>query len=180
MKCILLTTALSLLSATAAATCIKPDIKPYDPDTYYSSITNQQGTELKSALNKIIRGHTRFSYKCTWTILKEADEDPNNSNNVIGFYTQRSIPKVNQDQGENDPDFWNREHIWSKSHGFRSKKQHAYTDAHHLRAADRSVNSDRSNNDFANGGKPDDECTLCKEGKGTWEVPTKQKVILPE
>jgi len=40
----------------------------------------------------------------------------------------------------------------------------------HLRAADRSVNSDRSNNDFANGGEQDDECTECREGAGTREA----------
>ena len=68
-------------------------------------------------------------------------------------------------------DAWNREHFWAKSHGFPRKSQCAYTDAHHLRAADKSVNTDRSNNDFSDGGTPDDECTQCREGDGTWEAP---------
>jgi len=108
-------------------------------------------------------------------ILREADEDPSNDRNVVGFYTRRSIPKSDRDSGQNDPDSWNREHIWAKSHGFPRRSQDAYTDAHHLVAADRSVNSDRSDNDFEEGGAPDDECTGCFEGSGTWEPPDEVK-----
>jgi hypothetical protein len=57
-------------------------------------------------------------------------------------------------RGGNTPDFWNREHLWAKSHGFPGESQHAFTDAHHLRAADKSVNGDRGNLDFDEGGRP--------------------------
>ena len=157
------------------AACNKPSVSPFDPDAYYATANGLLGQELKSALNSIIKNHESYSYTCVWDILKEADEDPNNSDNVIGLYTRRSIPKADQDQGQNTPDYWNREHVWAKSHGFPSKSQHAYTDAHHLRACDKSVNQDRGNNDFANGGVPDDECTECKEGVGTWEPPDEIK-----
>ena len=71
---------------------------------------------------------------CIWHILMEADEDLDNPNNVIAIYTRRSIPKSRRDHGQNDQDSWNREHVWAKSHGFKKKSQHAYTDAHHLAA----------------------------------------------
>ena len=160
----------------SAAACTKTEHAPVDLANYYASADSLTGADLKTALNQIIRGHTQYSYTpCVWAILKEADEDPNNSDNVIGFYTRRSIPKVDQDTGSSPPDFWNREHIWSKSHGFRNESQHAFTDAHHLRAADKSVNNDRYDHDFDNGGDLDTECTECREGNNTWEPPDGQK-----
>lgn len=155
------------------AECVKTEHAPlFDTVQYYRATTDLTGSELKHALNRIIRGHTRYSYTpCVWEILKEADVDLENDRNVIGFYTRRSIPKSMQDNGQRGGDAWNREHIWAKSHGFPAKSQHAYTDAHHLRAADRSVNTDRSDNDFDVGGSPDDECSGCFEGQGTWEPP---------
>jgi len=158
-------------SQTAAASCNKPSVPQFDPATYYASAQGKSGDELRSALNNVVKGHTSHSYSCVWDIVREADEDPQNPNSVIGFYTRRPIPKSRRDRGGNDMDAWNREHIWAKSHGFPSRSQHAYTDAHHLRATDKSVNADRSNNDFANGGIADDECVECREGSGTWEPP---------
>jgi serine protease len=165
-----------LISHSATASCNKQShiITPHSE--YYTTITTQTGEELKASLNELIKLHKKYNYTpCVWEILKEADVDPNNENNVIGLYTRRSIPKSEQDNGRRGGDAWNREHVWSKSHGFPNKNQHAYTDAHHLRAADRSVNTDRSNNDFANGGEPDDECTGCSEGDHTWEAPDEVK-----
>lgn len=161
---------------SAAAECTKHKHDPEDLDEYYESADGLTGGALKTALNQIIRGHTRYTYTpCVWAMLKEADEDPDNSDNVIAFYSRRSVPKADRDQGQNDPDSWNREHIWAKSHGFPNKSQHAYTDAHHLRAADRSVNTDRSDHDFDSGGDPDTECTGCREGDDTWEPPDSLK-----
>jgi endonuclease I len=176
MKSFIIVALLLILSSPTFAACTKQPHDVADLNSYYSSAAGRTGPKLKAALNRIIRGHTRYSYTpCVWKILQEADEDPNNSNNVIEIYTGRSIPKSRRDRGRNDPNSWNREHIWAKSHGFPKQKQHAYTDAHHLRAADRSVNSDRSNNDFDKGGEPDDECIRCREGVGTWEPPDRVK-----
>ena len=44
----------------------------------------------KSALHRIISGHTKLSYSQVWNALKETDEDPANPNNVILLYTQES------------------------------------------------------------------------------------------
>lgn len=79
--------------------------------------------------------------------------------------------------GGNTPDAWNREHVWASSHGFASSSQHGHTDAHHLRASDKSVNADREDHDFgyapAPNGIADTECTHCREdvSRGVWEAP---------
>jgi serine protease len=112
---------------TSAQECRKPTRPPVALDAYYAPAPGQTGTPLKTTLHQIITNHTRFSYTCVWTILMETDEDPVNTNNVIAIYTGRSIPKTRRDQGQNDMDAWNREHVWPKSHGFPQNMQHAYT-----------------------------------------------------
>lgn len=154
------------------AACTKPaNIPSFDAGTYYQSAEGQTGEALKSALNKKIKGHKKHSYKCVWDILGEADQDPNNSNNIILLYTDHSQKKSRRDRGTGDNDAWNREHVWAKSHGFPKKKQHAYTDAHHLRPADKSVNSARGNKDFGEGGQPHRECTQCSSSSKFWGPP---------
>ncbi|MGK0250192.1 MAG: serine protease [Oleispira sp.] len=120
--------------------------------TYYAAAIGQSGAALKASLNQIIKGHTRFSYSQVWDGLGYADEDPANTNNVILLYTGRSEPKTNRAGMSNSQDAWNREHVWAKSHGFPDSSQYAYTDLHHLRPADVSVNSSRGNKDFDVGG----------------------------
>jgi endonuclease I len=102
-------------------------------------------------------------------ILEEADEDPGNPDNVIDFYTGRPIAKADRDRGGNTPDFWNREHLRAKSHGFPGESQHAFTDAHHLRAADKSVNAARGDLDFDEGGQAHNECTACRFDADSWD-----------
>lgn len=160
-------------SSTALAACAKPSVPAFDSATYYAPATGLSGAALKSALHDIIAGHIVQTYTCTWDVLKEADQDPANPNNVIDLYSRRSIPKTDQDTGGNTPNAWNREHVWANSHGFPASSYHAYTDTHHLYAADKSINADRDNDDFAYGGVPNAECTACKEDSvlHTWEAP---------
>ncbi|TVZ41901.1 serine protease [Alteromonadaceae bacterium 2753L.S.0a.02] len=121
--------------------------------SYYADAIGLSGNALRSALHEIsARNHSRMTYSQVWSALKYTDEDPNNSNNVILLYTGRSQAKSFNSSGNSDPDAWNREHTWPKSHGFPSSSDWAYTDIHHLRPADASVNSTRSNKDYDNGG----------------------------
>jgi endonuclease I len=121
--------------------------------TYYANAIGLSGTSLKSTLPSIAaRGQIRLTYAQVWDALKYTDEDPNNSNNVILIYTGRSQAKSFNSSGNNDPDAWNREHTWPKSHGFPDTGDWAYTDIHHLRPEDASVNATRGNKDFDNGG----------------------------
>ena len=133
------------------------------PPGYYNSAAGLEGNALKSALHNIIDNHTELSYGDLWDVLPESDEDPNNSNNFILIYTGRSIPKTSE-----YPD-WNREHVWAKSHGDFGTTAPAGTDAHHIRPADVSVNSDRGSLDFDNGGTQHSEATGCYYDSDSWE-----------
>ena len=133
------------------------------PDGYYDNAQGLTGEQLKAALHNIIDDHVEKSYDFLWTILPESDEDPNNTNNFILLYTGRSISK-----SSSYPDY-NREHVWAKSHGDFGTSAPAGTDAHHLRPTDVSVNSDRGNKDFDNGGTQHSEATGCYYTESTWE-----------
>jgi len=98
---------------------------------------------------------TRHSYAAVWEQLKYTDEDPANANNVIEIYTGWSIPKANMGSGTASSigSYWNREHVYAKSHGsFSEDSVGPGTDLHHLRPADITVNSKRGNLDFDVGG----------------------------
>lgn len=160
-------------SNESLAACTKPsNIPSFNAGTYYQPANGMTGDALKTALNGIIKDHHKHSYKCVWEILQESDQDPNNANNVMLLYMGRSQDKARRDSGTGDNDAWNREHVWAKSHGFPAKKQHAYTDAHHLRPADKSVNSARGNKDFGEGGQSHHECTQCTSTTKFWGPPT--------
>lgn len=118
------------------------------PPGYYSSASGLSGEALKTALHNIIDDHTEFSYDACTDILRDIDEDPLNSNNVICFYTGWSYPKTSFGNGEYD---WNREHVWSKSHGGFGDNPPEGTDLFHLRPCDASVNSAKNNRDFDEG-----------------------------
>ena len=119
------------------------------PSGYYDSATGLTGESLKTALHNIIDDHTELSYDDVWDALKDTDEDPDNTSNVILLYTGVSSPKTNNGGGVSE---WNREHTWAKSHGGFGTTMGAGTDVHHLRPTDVTVNSKRSSLDFDNGG----------------------------
>lgn len=128
----------------------------YSFNAYYSGAIGQTGNNLKNALNGIIKqGHTKLSYTPgVWDALNFTDEDPNDSSKVLLIYKGTSVDKDFRAGQTNSQDAWNREHVWPKSHGFPSSGQWAYTDIHHLRPSDVSINSSRGNKDFDNGGSP--------------------------
>ena len=116
------------------------------PDGYYDGTETLTGDDLKITLHKIIRNHKKFDYSdFRDVILPTLDEDPNNSDNIIVFYKNSSVPKEDFASGN---DGWNREHTWPSSHGFPSQSDTTYTDAHNLRPSDATVNSSKSNKDF--------------------------------
>ena len=122
------------------------------PVNYYQSCFGLSGEELRSELHNLIKDHTSFSYTTTKTI---SDEDNNNPSNIILAYSGNSIDKF--DFASNlEQDFWNREHVWPKSHGdFDSGDPFevpTYTDAHNLKPVDTSMNVFRGEKDFDNGG----------------------------
>ncbi|WP_237771548.1 endonuclease [Kribbella sp. ALI-6-A] len=131
---------------------------PGDPADYYANAIGKTGPALKSALHTIISNQTKLSYDQVWTALKDTDQDPANPNNVILLYSGRSQSKTSNG---GDPNDWNREHVWAKSHGDFGTATGPGTDVHHLRPEDVSVNGIRGNLDFDNGGGTVAECSGC-------------------
>ena len=127
-----------------------------DIEEYYSSAKNLQGLKLKSELNSIIKGHKAYGYDCVWTALTETDADPDDKtkSNVTTLYSRKSVVDILERIGneclENKfaPELWNREHVWSVSHGFKEEENaHAWTDIHHLFPSQYDINNDRADRD---------------------------------
>ncbi len=149
-------------------------------DKYYSATFDEdgevkRGAQLKNALNSIIRGHRNVGYDCVWKALEEIYK--NGEDNILLFYTKRSIPRLQRDCGLNpDGDRWNKEHLFVKNRGFKNIGMHAHNDIHHLVPTDKSVNRDRNGKDFEEGGEEHPECCNCKwdginDPEGQFEPP---------
>lgn len=139
------------------------------PPAYYNGISGLKGEALKTELHEIINGHVDFSYSQARYLINYSDADPENDDNVILFYTQRSESANSYGTGGNQI---NREHVWAKSHGDFSDKRPMDGDAFNLRPADASVNMDRSNKDFGvvqPNGTQHPEATDCWYNSTTWE-----------
>ena len=178
------------------------DTTIYIPDGYYNGIDGLTGETLKNTLNDIISNHTEYPYTDkdlddmdVWKMVRAGDEDPDNSDNVLLFYSDFSWAKdcqdtntsllpdhcfVNSDRDEEYTE-WNREHIWSKSHGefddedgyafedsFGGYPLGAHTDAHHLVAAERSMNSIKNNRFFDDCHDGIDDDNLVDRGAGNY------------
>lgn len=145
------------------------DASTFDDATYYAAAITEvdlasDPSVIKSAINTIITNdHRVLTYNQVWTALTETDEDPTNSDNVTLLYKGISLPKLSNGSGaqSTDPDNWNREHVWPNSKGFPDNGPRdqlpsfeAFTDIHHLRPTDISVNGDRGNLDFDNSDAP--------------------------
>lgn len=107
---------------------------------YYNSVTSDMsGTALLNQLHTIVNsGNISVSYD--WSRYEDADEDPNNSNNVILIYARNSVAKSAHVSGSTG---WNREHTFpqSKMDGGDGSK----SDNHIIFASDNKVNGNRSN-----------------------------------
>ncbi len=110
-----------------------------DIDSYYESVRGLKGPELKEGLNKIIKGHTTYSYNSLNETMKVTDIDPFNSSNIILTY-EGSKPKNTS---------FNKEHTRAKSIGSFGTSRGPGSDMHHLRPSNSNLNSTRSNFDFA-------------------------------
>lgn len=152
-------------------TPIKPTygrVKATYPSDYYQSISGLTGQDLRNGLQAVIanpdviRIHT---YNDVTDILKEADQNPENSNQVWLVYLEKGRPKLDFQISSDNVNSWNREHTWPRSRGdFNSinaddtvdgkeifwhsnadSTRHANSDAHAIRAEDGPENSSRGN-----------------------------------
>ena len=145
-------------------------VTPTIPVGYYDSLEGLSGNALKQELQNIIanpavvRAH---NYGDIEFILKEADKNPLNSNQVWQMYVESSRAILDYQTGSSNIGVWNREHIFPQSRGGFSGGTSStadgigvwlptnaddilsgHADAHHLRAEDGAENSTRSNRDY--------------------------------
>ena len=140
------------------------------PSGYYSSLEGLSGNALKQAIQNIIanpaivRAHT---YGDVIDILKKADQNPENNNQVFLIYTEEPRSKNDYQVGNSIIGKWNREHIYCQSRGNYGSLYNLppsginnYTlsgpndigaglsDAHHIRAVDGQENTTRGNKNY--------------------------------
>ena len=118
-------------------------------ETYYTSVYGMSGSELKITLNSIIDDHNSISYDNVWDAHKDLYQDPNNSSNIILFYSEASISNEDQDAVGSPGNYFNREHLWPRSYGIGTSGDDN-SDLHSLVPAYKSVNSTRGNKYFDN------------------------------
>ncbi len=140
------------------------------PAGYYDSLEGLSGTALKQALQNIIanpavvRAH---NYGDVTDILKVADQNPLNSNQVWLMYVETPRAKLDFQTTSSNVGSWNREHIYPQSRGgFANATDDipdginvwlptnaddiatGHGDTHHIRAEDGPENTSRSNRDY--------------------------------
>lgn len=117
------------------------------PTTYYSTITTQTGSALKSQLQTITSTMTARNYGAAQTTAAVTDTDPNNPSNILLMYNRASVSSTWDSGGT-----WNREHIWPVSRLGVSAPSNSTTnistDQFNLRPANPSINSSRGNKPF--------------------------------
>ena len=116
-------------------------------DSYYANLNeNLTGTAFRAELASLITSTHKYNptYDELRNIFDESDADPNKSGNILWFYTGTSVSFTGSfNTGTN------REHVWPKNAGNAfPEESEAGSDAHHLRPANSSLNSTRSNNSF--------------------------------
>jgi endonuclease I len=125
---------------------------------YYATADTTDATTLRNSLHEIIDDHCSFNYtglssgtcgtsgvsEDVWSLLAQADEDPNAPGQVWMVYKNNNY--TFQGGGQQA---YNREHTWPQSYGFSSgalgDNNVARTDAHHLMMSDVGYNGDRGN-----------------------------------
>jgi hypothetical protein len=140
------------------------------PAGYYNSLEGKSGATLKQAVQDIIanpdtvRAH---NYGDVETIIKKADQNPSNSNQVWLMYTEVPRSKLDIQETGINTGKWNREHIYPQSRGGYANGTESipdginiwlptdandilagHADAHHIRAEDGPENSSRGNKDY--------------------------------
>ncbi len=143
-------------------------VESTQPDAYYDSLDGLADSALRQAIQDIVaeEGVVRAqTYNDVIEILKEADENPANSNQVWLVYLEQGRAKLDFQTTSNSIGKWNREHTFPRSRGgFNSIEadeeingidvfwnttadslRHGNSDAHALRAVDGPENSSRGN-----------------------------------
>jgi endonuclease I len=142
-----------------------------EPTGYYNSLDGLANEDLRQALQDIIADPTIVraqTYADVLDILREADQNPLNSNQVWLVYQEFGRAKLDVQTSSSNAGKWNREHTYPRSRGnfedieedeiadgrdvFWETKadstRHGNSDAHALRPADAIENSTRNNKHY--------------------------------
>ncbi|WP_248724795.1 endonuclease [Seonamhaeicola sp. ML3] len=127
---------------------IPTEIQSYYSGTTFTDVPDIMRSNLESLT--ISKHTTILSYGQRHQYLYDADEDINNTSNVILMYSSESRDEREWTSGSNthSPQTFNTEHVYPQS---LLNADDAVTDLHHLRACDATVNSDRLNYPFIDG-----------------------------
>ncbi len=143
-------------------------VESTQPAGYYDSLDGLGDDDLKQALQNIIANPAVVraqTYADCVDILKQADQNPENSNQVWLVYLEQGRAKLDFQTTSNNVGTWNREHTFPRSRaGYFSIEEdeiadginvywetkadslrHGNSDAHALRAVDGPENSSRGN-----------------------------------
>jgi len=140
------------------------------PAGYYDSLEGKSGAALKQAIQDIIANPAvvhAHNYGDIEYILKDADQNPLNSNQVWLMYVEQGRAKYKFQTTSSNVGSWNREHIFPQSRGGfmdgtssladgidiwaptnANDIMAGHGDAHHIRAEDGPENTTRSNRDY--------------------------------
>jgi hypothetical protein len=141
------------------------------PAGYYASLEGKSGAVLKQAIQDIIANPDvvrEYNYGDAYNILKDADQNPENSSEVWLMYLEKPRSKLDYQTGTSGAiGYWNREHIYCQSRGGFTDATSStpngidvwsptdandisagHSDVHHIRVADSPENSVRSNRNY--------------------------------
>ena len=142
---------------------------PTIPTGYYDSLEGLSGNALKQAVQDIIAAPTvrLHSYADIWDIIRTADQNPENSNQIWDMYLEIPMAKLDQQTTSSIVGKWNREHIFCQSRGgfevangdtadgigiwnstSAASVVDGVSDAHHIRAENGQENSSRNNKNY--------------------------------
>lgn len=146
------------------------DCTPQIPAGYYDTLEGLSGAALKQAIQDIIANPSVVrlqSYADIWEILRDADRNPENNNQVWTIYREEPMAKLDQQGSSSIIGKWNREHIFCQSRGgFEVDNDDTadgisvwtttgpdatvdgVSDAHHIRAVNGQENSSRNNKNY--------------------------------
>ena len=143
------------------------------PVGYYSTLEGKSGATLRQAIQDIISNPNIVrvqNYGDAYNVLKDADQNPENSGQVWMIYDEQPISKIDYQTDNSIIGKWNREHIYCQSRlgipstfipngipdGINNWRltigsgdiEASHDDTHHLRAVGGQENSTRNNRNY--------------------------------
>lgn len=143
------------------------------PTGYYSTLEGKSGANLRQAIQDIIANPAIVrvqNYGDAYSVLKDADQNPENSGQVWMIYDEQPISKIDYQTDNSIIGKWNREHIYCQSRlgipstfvpngisdGINIYRlttgsadiEASHDDTHHIRAVGGQENSTRNNRNY--------------------------------